>query len=109
MACKKKKHLTAFLDACVTDSVFTKDLKTNVFVCIIEIVKNCMKKNLKHCFTSKSLRYIRKNRDLLKFLKNKRISLKKRKKRFLHCTAKEQKLFYNHILYDFINNCLECD
>ena len=109
MACKKKKHLRALLDACVTDTLFTKDLKTKVFVCIIEIVKNCMKKKLKHCFSSKSLGHIKKNRNLLKYLKNKRISLKKRKKRFLQCTKKEKKLFYNHILYDFINNCLECD
>ena len=108
-SCKKKKHLRAFLDACVTDSLFTEDLKTNVFVCIIEIVKNCMKSKLKHCFSSKSLKYIAKNRPLLKFLKSKRISLKKRRKRFLRCTKREQKLFYNHILYDFINNCLECD
>jgi len=109
MACRKKKHLRSFLDACVTDSLFTKDLKTNVFVCIIEIVKNCMKSKLKHCFSSKTLKYIAKNIKLLKFLKSKKISLKKRKKRFLRCSKKEQKLFYNHILYDFINNCLECD
>ena len=109
MGCRKKKHLRAFLDACVRDTLFTNGLKTKVFVCIIEIVKNCLKKTLKDCFSSKSRRQILKNKKLLKFFTNKKISIKKRKKRFIQCSKKEQKLFNNHILYDFINNCLECD
>ena len=107
MACRKKKNLKALLEACVTDTLFDSGLKKSVFLCIVEIIKNF--KKLKKCFSSSTRRKITKFKKLLNYLKSGKISLKKRKKRFIECDKKERKLFNNYLIADFISNCIECD
>ena len=109
MACRKKKNLKALLEACVTDTLFDSGLKKSVFMCIIEIISNSKKKKLKGCFSSSTRQKITKFKKLLNYLKNEKISLKKRKKRFIRCDEKERKLFNNYLIADFISNCIECD
>ena len=109
MACKKKKNLKALLEACVTDTLFDDNIKKSVFLCIIEIINNSKKVKLKSCFSSRTRKKIVKHKKLLNYLKNGKISLKKRKKRFIRCSEKEKKLFNNYLIADFISNCLECD
>ena len=109
MACKKKKNLKALLEACVTDTLFDKHLKRNVFLCVVEIISNSKKKKLKSCFSSSTRRKILKFKKLLNFLKDDKISLKKRKRRFIKCDEREKKLFNNYLIADFISNCIECD
>ena len=109
MACRKKKNLKALLEACVTDTLFDSGLKKSVFMCIVEIISNSKKKKLKACFSSSTRRKITKFKKLLNYLKNEKISLKKRKKRFIRCDEKERKLFNNYLIADFISNCIECD
>ena len=109
MACRKKKNLKALLEACVTDTLFDVGLKRGVFLCVVEIISNSKKKKLKSCFSSSTRQKISKFKKLLNFLKNEKISLKKRKKRFIKCNEKERKLFNNYLIADFISNCIECD
>lgn len=109
MACRKKKNLKALLEACVTDTLFDAGLRKGAFLCVIEIISNSKKKKLKSCFSKSTRRKILKFKKLLNFLKNEKISLKKRKKRFINCDSKERKLFNNYLIADFISNCIECD
>ena len=106
MACRSKKRLKKLVTVCVEDKLFDKKLKNSVFECIVEIVKNASKKRLSKCFSSKTKKMMRRNKDILSYLKNKQISMKRRKKRFLKCDKNEQDLFESYIIADFMKNCL---
>ena len=109
MACKSKKKLKHLVTVCVEDRLFDKKLKTSVFECVVEIVKNAGKSRFSKCFSSKTKKKMRKNRKLLSYLKDKKISMKKRKKRFLKSDKNEQDLFESYVIADFMKNCLNHD
>ena len=106
MACKKPKRLKKFLELCFGDKLFESPLKTSVFECVVEIVGNAKRAKFRRCFSSKTRHKMKKHRKLLNYLRNKKISMRKRKKRFLSCDLSEKKLFNSHILQDFVSNCL---
>ena len=107
MACKSPKKLKKLVNACADDALFDKKLKTSVFECVIEIVKNASKGRMAdECFFPKTRKKMKKSKKLLNFLKNSKISLKKRKKKFLKLGKNERKLFNSYIIADFMKNCL---
>ena len=109
MACCKKKRLKELLEACVEDKLFDKDLRTSIFKCVVEIIRNSKKKKFDHCFSEKTQKKILKHKKFLKKLVDSTVGLKKRKKKFISSSKAEKKLFYNYILHDFIHNCIEED
>lgn len=109
MACCKKKKLKALIKASTNDQLFDKNLKNSVFKCVVEIIKNSRKKKFYECFSAKTHKKLKKHKKTLKKLSSSGISLKKRKKLFVASEKEVQKLFYDHLMKDFINNCLEHD
>ena len=109
MACCKKKKLQQLVEACVADKLFEPNLKTSVFKCVVEIIKNAKTEKFADCFSQKTHGKIKKQRKLLKKLINSKISIKKRKQKFISSPKTVRKLFYNYILHDFVQNCLEHD
>ena len=107
MACKSPKRLKKLINVCVDDKLFNKKLKTSVFECVVEIIKNASKRGMAdRCFSLKTRKRMRKSKKLLSFLKNSKISLKKRKRKFLNLNKNERKLFNRYIISDFMKNCL---
>lgn len=107
MACKSPKKLKKLINVCVDDNLFSKKLKTSVFECVVEIVKNASKRQMAaKCFSPKTRKKMKKSKELLTFLKNNEISLKKRKRKFLKLGKHERKLFNSYIIADFMKNCL---
>ena len=106
MACKSEKKLKKLVAVCVEDRLFDKRLKNSVFECVVEIIKNASKRRTKKCFSSKTKKMMKKNSKLMSYLKNRKNSMKKRKKRFLKCDKNEQDLFESFIIADFMKNCL---
>ena len=107
MACRSSERLKALINICVDDKLFDKKLKTSVFECVVEIVKNASKRKLAaNCFSEKTKKKMRKSKRLLSFLKNGKISLKKRKRKFLKLKKNERKLFNSYIIADFMKNCV---
>lgn len=106
MACRSPQKLKNLVNVCVEDALFEKKLKTSVFECVVEIVKNASKRRFEKCFSSKTRKKMKRSKKLLSFLKNSRISLKKRKKKFLKLKKNERKLFNSYIIADFLKNCL---
>lgn len=106
MACKKKKRLKQFLELCFEDKLFESPLKSSVFECVLEIIGNAKRARFSECFSARTKKKMLKYKTLLKTLTSKKISLKKRKKRFLKCDASEKKLFNSYIIADFVKNCL---
>lgn len=109
MACCDQKKLKLLLEACVGDKLFEKNLSTTVFKCLLEIVRNSKKPRFYDCFSEKTHKKISKHQKYLKKLVDRKISIKKRKNRFIKCNKKQRKLFYNYIMHDFVNNCVEAD
>lgn len=106
MACRSEKRLKKLVAVCVEDRLFDKKLKNSVFECVVEIVKNASKSRFSKCFSKKTKKMMKRNRRILSYLKNRKISMKKRKKRFLKCDKNEQDLFESYIIADFMKNCL---
>ena len=106
MACKSEK-LKKLVTVCVEDRLFDKKLKNSVFECVVEIVKNASKKRFSKCFSKKTKKMIKRNLKFLSYLKNRKKSLKKRKKRFLKSDKNQQDLFESYIIADFMKNCLQ--
>lgn len=107
MACCKQKRLKQLVEVCVADKLFEPELKTSVFKCIIEIVKNSKKRKFSDCFSKKTHKRIIKHKKFLTKLINGKISIKTRKKKFTQASSAIQKLFYSYILRDFMHNCIE--
>ena len=107
MACCKKKRLKQLVEVAVADRLFESELKTSVFKCIVEIVRNSKKRKFEDCFSKKTHKKIEKNQKFLSKLINGKISIKKRKKKFIKASKSIQKLFYSHVLRDFMQNCVE--
>ena len=107
MACESPEKLKKLINVCVDDKLFSKKLKTSVFECVVEIVKNASKRRMAvKCFSSKTRKKMKKNKELLTFLINSEISLKKRKRKFLKLNKRQRKLFNSYIIADFMKNCL---
>ena len=108
MACRQPKRLKLLIEACVSDSLFSDELPTNVFKCFLEILKNCEKKTFYTCFSKDTRRRLKKFKKLVKYLLSGR-NVEKRKKAFLTSGKKFQKIVNNYLLPDFFENCLDCD
>ena len=107
MACKSEKKLKKLVTVCVEDRLFDKKLKNSVFQCVVEILKNATKRRFSKCFSKKTKKMMKKNSKYLSYLKNRKNSLKKRRKRFLKSDKNEQDLFESYIIADFMKNCLQ--
>ena len=66
-----------------------------------------LKKDFPSASVKKQKKMIKRNLKFLSYLKNRKKSLKKRKKRFLKSDKNQQDLFESYIIADFMKNCLQ--
>ena len=109
MACHDDENLRCMIDTCFNDKLFSRSLKDPTFSSFLEVLKNSKKKKFKHCFSKKSRRGLTRHKNLVKFLLNSSVSLKRRKKKFRKSSKKFKKLIHDHLIPEFLKNCVECE
>ena len=107
MMCKEK-NLKKLLKLVKRRKLFSKKLKLDMFLCIVEIMKNICSKGTKcqECFTKPILKQIKKKKGFVRELLNEKISERKRKKVFVRANQDCQNLI-NTVLDHFFENCVE--
>lgn len=106
MGCKKRKHLRELIDVLIKDKLFEKGLTKRQFDVFLEILKNVRNKGLKHCFSEKSRKGIKKYAHVVKKLLDRTNRKKTRMKKFRR-VSKGFRNVLKHVLHDFLSNCLE--
>ena len=109
MACHDEEKLRCMIDTCFIDKLFSRSLKDSTFSSFLEVLKNSKKKKFKRCFSKKSRRGLLKHKKLVKFLLRSGVSLKRRKKKFRKSPKKFKKLINDHLIPEFLKNCVECE
>ena len=109
MACHDEENLRCMIDTCFSDKLFSRSLKDSTFSSFLEVLKNSKKKKFKSCFSKKTRRGLNKHKKLVKFLLSDSISTKRRKKKFRKSSKKFKKIINEHLIPEFLKNCLECE
>ena len=109
MSCRKNSKLKKFVQTCTNDELFEKSLKSSVFRTFLEVLGNVSNGKLKKCFSSRTRHKARKYKKLIKKLLDEKKRLKTRKKLFLETSSSFQRYVYNHLLCDFLKNCVSCE
>lgn len=87
--------------------IFTTKLQISTFVVICEILWNIFKNSkCRQCFSKGLIKQLKKHKKTVKVFFNKKLSLKKRKKRFLKSSL-EFKELVTILLDEFFKNCVE--
>ena len=107
MACKKESKLRKFILTSMDDKLFSKSLKTSVFKTFLEILKNTSNNHLKDCFSDVTKKKTGKYKKFVKKLLNSQKNINKRKKMFIKAPSDFRKLVYDHLICDFLKNCVD--
>ena len=91
-----------------TKKLFSKNLEESTLLMIFEILWNIKKQKskCKECFSKKTLKSLKKHKQILKRLLTSNKTVEKRHKIFLKSTSSFKKLI-KKILKEFLKNCLE--
>lgn len=105
--CENSKNLLYLKKLIRKKQLFTKNLKNRVFVTILEIFKNAVRRNFLHCFSSQTRKKCRIHKVMIRNLLDSRTKLMERKQLFQNSSKKFKTLVVKHMLPDFWKNCVE--
>ena len=104
--CSNPKAIKQLIKAYKKTQIFSKNLKTNLFLVIVEILKNSVLDTFTNCFSLKTKHLLQKHKKIFKKITSSSIARKNRKTLFLKVKQKIKKTVMN-VICDFIKNCLE--
>lgn len=107
MACKEGPKLRKFVEVCVNDKLFDKELRTSVFKTFLEVLKNASNGNLSHCFGKGTKKRCKEHRSIIKTLLNGNKRIEKRKRNFLKAPKSFKNFVHNYLICDFMKNCVD--
>jgi len=103
-----EKNLKKLLVLVEEKKLFGKKLKKRLFLCFVEILKNiCIKGSAcQACFPRAMLKKLKKSKNEVRQLTNKKKSVTKRQKLFIASDDEFRGLIYTVLTY-FFSNCVE--
>ena len=103
-----ERNLTKLKNVLEDKLLFSESLTKHVFLTVLEILWNVSlgKKPCVRRFSKDTIKKVKTQKTLIRFLLNKDKSLKKRKKKFLNGTKKFKKAI-TAILDEFYEHCIE--
>ena len=102
-----KRYLDELKETLNDGIIFEKKLDKNIFLCVLEILYNVCRKSGKcrKWLSKSSLKGLKDEKLMLRYLLNKDKKIGKRKKKFLKSNS-DFKILVNTILKDFFENCV---
>ena len=104
--CKSAKNLRRLRRAHSKKKIFCKELTDSLFLTILEIIQNIISGKL-DCFPRKLQKQLKEQRTLIRKLFDKKVKLKKRKKKFVDSSKSFQNIMMTKVIPQFWTTCVE--